>query len=879
MGWWRWVRRRLDVLFNKDAAEGELDDEVRFHLEMEIRQHVEAGVDPTEARRRAMVAFGGVERFKEEVRDVRGARVFDDFVQDSRVAFRSFPKQPAFLLAVLLTLGLGIGGNVAMFGVMERSLFQALPYPDSDDLVLGRVTWEGRVGFTVSGPDFFDYREEIGAFENLAALTPYPVSATIAGGGDPERVQAPLASVGFFETFGVSPAVGRYFAPDEGEPGGPAVAVLSHGYWQRRYGGDPSIVGNSISLDGVPTTVVGVAPAGFRFLMEADLWRPIQRGVRWASARQFHNFVLVGRLSDGATLPVAQAEVDALSQRLEEAYPDTNRDKGMNVTPLREALSEQYLPTLRILMAAVVVLLLIACANVAGLLLARGSARRSEIAVRSVMGAGKGRLARQLLTENVYLALGAGVLGVLLAMWAQRGILAFVPMDRLGDIQAGLSLRTLAFALGLSGVTVMLFGVLPSMRLARMDPGEDLKAGGRGRSGDGSARFRAGLVVAQVAMTTVLLAVSGLLFRSFQELLQVETGFDTDQLILAEVQIPRGTYGTIDEASVFFSQLSERVNAIPGVTSVAMSSHIPIQHGGGNVRISRPEDFGSGGVFGRLAYLRRVLPGYFEGLGIPILQGRDFDASDDADAALVVIISERLAEDLFGTDNPLGRTVAIDQGSDEPTLLEVTGVVGDVVVSSLDDGIDFAMYYPYAQAAAGRMGLGIRAQGDVAGVVQGLRDALRALDPNVPLDDVTTMDEAISASVSDERTIALVFTMFAAVALLLAGVGLYGVLAYQVSRRFHEIGVRMALGASVTSVTRGIIGGGLRLVLFGLLLGIPGSYVAGSLVQGVLFGVEPSDPATFVGVAGFLSAVAVLACLLPARRAARVNPVEAFRSE
>ncbi len=483
MGWWRWVRRRWQVLFDKDSAEVELDDEIRFHLEMEIRQHIESGVDATEARRRALVAFGGVERFKEGVRDVRGARILDDFVRDSRVALRSLPKQPAFLLAVLMTLGIGIGGNVAMFGVMERSLFRALPYPDADDLVLGRVTWEGEVGFTVSGPDFFDYQDEAASLENLAALTPFTVMATVTGGGEPERVSAPLASVGFFETFEVNPAVGRFFAPDEGQPGGAAVVVLSHGYWQRRYAGDPGIVGAAISVEGLPTTVVGVAPAGFRFLMDADMWRPIQRGAGWASARQFHNFVLVGRLADGTSVEAAQAEIDAISTRLEDVYPDTNRDKGLNVTPLRQALAERYGPTLNILSVAVAVLLLIACANVSGLLLARGGARRSEMAVRSVMGGGRGRLARQLLTENVYLALGAGVVGTAMAVWIQRGILTFMSMEMLGRIEPGISGKTLVFALSMSALTVLLFGVIPSLSMTRTDPAGDLRAGA-GRGGE-----------------------------------------------------------------------------------------------------------------------------------------------------------------------------------------------------------------------------------------------------------------------------------------------------------------------------------------------------------------------------------------------------------
>lgn len=876
---WQWLKRRLVVVFRKGAAEDELDEEIRHHLEMEIRRHVEAGMDPVEARRRALVDFGGVERFKEEVRDARGARVLDDLVQDSRVALRSLPKQPAFLAAVLLTLGIGIGGNVAMFGVLERSVYQALPYPEADDLILGRVTWEGRVGFTVSGPDFFDYRESIEAFERLAALTPFPVTGTVTGDGEPERLFAQGASVGFFETFGVTPAVGRFFLPEEELEGGPEVVVLSHGYWQRRYAGDPSVVGSAITLNGSPATVVGVAPAGFRFLLHSDLWWPIQEGTGWASARQFHNFVLVGRLADGVSVASAQAEVDALSARLSALYPDTNRDKGLNVASLRGALSERYLPTLRVLMAAVAVLLLIACANVAGLLMARGNARRSEMAVRSVMGAGRGRLARQLLTENVYLALGAGVLGIAMAVWGQRGILAFVSMDTLGEIQPGLSGPTVGFALGLSVLTVLLFGVLPSLRIAQTDPAGDLKAGGRGRSGDRSAGFRKGLVVTQVAMTTVLLAVSGLLFRSFQEILDVEPGFETENLMLAEVQIPRGSYGTAEAATLFFTEFSDQVSAMPGVRSVAMTSHVPIVHGGGNVRIALPEEFGADGVFGRLAYQRSVMPGFFEGFGIPLLAGRDVTSTDTDDAPPVVVISKRLAADLFGDADPLGRSVAIDQGGSEPGYREVVGVVGDVVVESLDDGDDYAMYYPYSQSPSGRMGLGVRAGGDLSAVVAGVRDELRALDADIPLAGVTTMEEAIDASVGDERTIAMVLTLFAGVALLLSAVGLYGVLAYQVSRRKHEIGVRMALGASVSGVTRGVVSSGLKLVLLGLLVGLPASWLAGRFVQGMLFRVAPADPATLLGVAFFLVAVAATACMLPALRASRVNPADAFRMD
>ncbi len=396
-------------------------------------------MSPEEARRRALVAFGGVERFKEEVRDVRGARVVDDLVQDARVAARSFLKAPAFLIAVLATLGLGIGGNVAMFGILDASLFRPLPYREPDRLVLGRVTRGGQVGNTVSGPDFFDYRERSTTLASLAAFTPFALSATVTGEGEPERIDYILVSTGFFSTLGVDPEMGREFAGTEGELDGPPVAVISHGLWQRRFGGDPSVLGRSLNLSGSPTTIVGVMPAGFRFVLDTDVWLPLQRGGSWAQARQFHNFVLVGRLGPGTGLEQAQADVDRISTTLAEAYPDSNRDKGLNLAPLKESLTEAYTTTLAVLVAAVAVLLLIACGNVAGLLLARGAARRGELALRSVMGAGRSRLARQLLAENALLALGAGVLGVALAVWIQRGILAFVSLDRLGPVEPRMS--------------------------------------------------------------------------------------------------------------------------------------------------------------------------------------------------------------------------------------------------------------------------------------------------------------------------------------------------------------------------------------------------------------------------------------------------------
>lgn len=876
MGGWKWVRRRLDVLLRKNVVEDELDDEIRFHLEMEIRQHIASGLTPLEARRRALIDFGGVERFKEEVREVRGARVLDDFVQDVRVAARSLPRQPVFLITVLVTLAVGIGGNVAMFGVLDASLLQALPYPDADRLVLGRVTWQGEVGNTVSAPDYYDYKEQVSAFESLAALTPFPIQSTVVGQGEPERVDGPLVSYDLFSTLGVAPLIGRHFRADEGEPGGGGVVILSHDFWQRRFGGDAEVIGRTLRVDGDPLTVVGVMPAGFRFLVDADLWKPMVRGGDYAGARQFHNWVLVGRLARDATIGGAQAEIDVVSAQLAEAYPDTNRDKGLNLTPLQEALVERYRPTLALLTAAVIVLLLVAGSNVAGLMVARGTARRSEMAVRSVMGAGRGRLTRQLLAESSLLAVAAAALGVGLATWLQRAILGFVPMETLGPIETGLSARMLGAALGFTAVTLILFGVLPAVRVAGTDPARSLRSGTRTAGSRGATRARSAMVVTQVALTAVLLVVSGLLIRSFAQIRSVDPGFDTERLLTARVALPAAEYEDVARRARLFTELQQRVSETPGVESVGLTSHMPIREAGGNVRVAPPEEWGGGGVFGRIAYQRMVLPGYFDALGIPILAGRDVELTDDRESTSVIVLSESLASSLFADGSALGRVVGVDVGSDEPWLAEVVGVVGDVTPTSLTAGSDYAMYFSYVQRSPSVMTLAVRTEGGATSVTSALRSILGDIDPDIPLADVRTMNEVLSASVSERRSLTVILVGFATIALLLATVGLYGVLAYQVSRRFHEIGVRMALGASTASVSTEILRGGLTLVALGLVVGVPAALASSRLVEGMLFGVGELDPLTYGCVVLFLAAVASLACIVPARRAARVDPVVAF---
>jgi predicted permease len=878
MNWLDPIRRISHLLRREDEAE--IDDEIRFHLEMEIEENIRRGMPAREARQRALAAFGRVEGVKDEVRDVRRiARVLGDVARDGRLALRSLPKQPGFVLAVVLTLGIGIGGNLAMFGVLDVVWFRSLPYPEPDELVLGRVTYEEEVGYTVSGPDFFDYRDQARTMAGLSALTPYPVRVTITGAGAPERVSAPLVSTGFFKTLRIDPLVGRHFASDEGEPGGPDVVILSHAYWQRRFGGDRDVVGTAINVDGTPYAVIGVMPPGLRLIVDADVWRPIKRGENWASARQFHNFVLVGRLGPGTQLAGAQAEVDVISHQLADAYPDTNRRKGLNLTPLREALNEGYRGTLALLLSAVALLLLVACANVAGLLVVRGTARRSEVAVRSVMGASPGRLARQLLTENGLLALGAALLGTALAAWLQKAILLFLSVDGVGPVQVGLSANMLGVALLLTALTVGLFGVIPAIRTARSEPVAALRSGTRTAGSRRGTRVQSSMVLVQVALTSVLLIVSGLLLRSFNQLQRVDPGFDAEGLFTVEVALPAGEYQDMARRAQFYSQLQERASAIPGVAAAGLINRLPIRDGGGNVRVAPPGEWGSEGVFNRLAYQRMVLPGYFDAMGIPLFSGRDVALSDDRDSPPVMIISASLAAELFPDDNAVGRMLGIDVGEDEPWTAEVVGVVGDVVPSSLASGTDYTMYFSYVQRSPSGMRLAIRTQEETTGLLPPLRSITASLDPNVPLTGAAMMEDVLAASISDRRSVMTVLMAFAGVALLLSAVGLYGLLAYDVSRRFHEIGVRMALGATVWSVASGILRRGLVLASLGLAVAIPLSLAAGRFMQGMLYSVGNMDPATYGLVAVFLGVVTAVACLLPARRAASVDPVEAFRAE
>jgi predicted permease len=800
-------------------------------------------------------------------------RWLDDLRSDLGYGFRSLRKRPGLLLAALLSLGLGIGATVAMFSVLNLALFRALPYPEADRLVVGRTIWpNGTVGNMVSAYDFFDMRDAATSFESLATITPFTRDATITGVDEPERVPAAYVGQGLFRTLSVPVHLGREFNAEEEEPGAAPTILISGRYWRTRLGADPSIVGSTLTVNGSPFTT----PPDFRFAVEADLFAPMVRGGDMAGARQWHNWLVVGRLAEGVSVDEAAAEVGVIMGRLAEEYPESNEDKGMLISGMQEAMVEGFRSTILMLMGAIVLVLLIACGNVASLLLARGSTRGTELAMRSALGAPRGRLVQQLLTESVPLGLAAGALGTVIALLLQRSLVAATPLTRLGLEAVGLQPEVLAFALLLSLGTVLVFGLAPALMGSRVDLAEELKSGARSVAG-GRARFRSVLVVGQVALSVVLLVGAALLVQSFTRLRSVDPGFRTESLLTAEIGLPRSEYD-LEARTRFFQELLDRTRSLPGVEQAGLISQLPMRDPGNNVPAWNPENPPADVSDQWAPYQRIVMPGYFEAMDIPILAGRDV-AETDADGAVpVALINETTARTLYPDQNPLGRQLEVDQG-DDTGLFEVIGVVGDVQIFSLAAEPQLVMYFSHRQRQSSVMRLAVHTAGVPTAIVGQLREVLRGLDPDIPFAGVQTMEDVLSSSTSFQRTVAGAVGIFALVALLLAALGLYGVLAYQVTQRTHEIGIRVALGARAEHILRMVMGHGFVLVGVGLAIGVVGALGGARAIRGRLYEVGASDPVTFLSVVLFFSLVALVACLLPSWRAWRVDPVVAFRAE
>jgi predicted permease len=683
-------------------------------------------------------------------------------------------------------------------------------------------------------------------------------------------------SVNLFPILGVEPILGRGFAPDEGVPGGPNVAILSHAVWQQNFGGDREVIERSVDVDGTPFTVIGVMPPDFRIWVDSDLWMPMRLGEGFASDRRYQNFVMVGRLAPDVLLEQAQVQVDGVATNLAMEYPVTNSDKGFLLTDLQEALTQSYGSTLILLMGSVALLLLIACGNIAALLLARGFARRRELSVRTALGASGPRIFGNLLAESLLIALSGGILGTLVAVWSHDLVFAYLPFDLPGGRPPALSLPMLAAALLLSVGTGVLIGIFPARRAARRDVVDGLKTGAGAMDLRGT-RLRSTLVMAQVALSVVLLVGSGLLLRSFMNLRSVELGFDPESLLAADVELPRSGYPDRESRIQFVSGLEERVRAIPGVVDVAIVNRLPVRMVGGNTYVYPEGEPPPADERPRTANERWVMPGYFRAMGMQVLRGRGIEASDGADGAPVLVINERMAEVFFPGEDPIGRRLVIDY--DEGTVLEVVGVVTDARFDGPAHETFQAMYRSYLQEPVTRIAMAVRVAGDPESVAQALRAAVRGLDPDLPISDMEMMDRVIARTFGDQTLTATLVSTLAWIALLLTALGIYGVLAYYVSQRTPELGLRIALGAETRDLARLVAVRGLTLMGVGIALGLGASYAATRLLSRLLVGVGPTDPGTFLLVGVFFLMVGSLACVLPARRALKVDPVVALQAE
>ncbi len=797
--------------------------------------------------------------------------------QDLRYAIRQLRKSAGFTLVAVITLALGIGASTAVFSVVDQVLLHPLPYPDSDRIVKVSQTVEGLPSYDASPANYLDWVAQSHVFAEMAASHGWQGSLSV--GDRPERVKGTMTTPNFFPLFAVRPILGRGFEVSDARPGNDHVVVLGYGLWQRYFAADRAIVGRDIRLNGEQYTVVGVMPPNFSPDDYGELWIPSPWGVPIhplapdKDPRQFRNrnyLDVWARLKPGVTQQQAHAELDTIGRRLEMQYPDSNDKVGVSFLPLHEYIVGNIRPVLLVLLAAVAIVLLIGCANVANLLLARATARAKEISIRTALGASRGRLLRQTLTESVLLALLGGILGCLLAVLAVPSLLALSPPDIRQFTQIGINREVLAFNFLASVVCGVVFGLIPALQSSRSNPNESLKEGERGSTAN-RGRTRSALVIAEVGLSLVLLVGAGLLVKSFERLLDVDAGFDPDHLLTFNLGLPSSTNSVRQLA--FYQQVVQRLQALPGVQAVGAVSRLPLA--GGNSSRS----FGVPGI--ETAYdadIRVSTPDYFRAMSIPLLKGRGFSESDLSSSLNVVVVNEALARTAFPGQDPIGKQLT-HFGPDNLTL-QIIGVVGNVRHVGLDADPHAEIYQLLGQAQWPSMFVAIRSgTSDPKTLTSAAQNAVWSVNKDVPLANVRTMQDLIANSVQRRKFSMLLLTVFAVVAMLLAAIGLYGVMSYSVVQRTHEIGIRMALGARRPEVLSLVVKQGMALVLVGIAAGTVLSFGMTRLISGMLFGITATDPVTFIGVVTLLGAVAFVANYLPARRASKVDPMVALRYE
>ncbi|HEX8337285.1 MAG TPA: ABC transporter permease [Pyrinomonadaceae bacterium] len=889
MRWFNVISARLRALFGRESVISDIDREMRLHVELETEQNLARGMSPAEARRAAHMSFGNFDSIRDTAYTVRGGGFMETFLQDVRYGVRVLTKHKSFTAVAVLTLALGIGANTAIFSVVNDLLLSPLPYSDAERVVmLWEVTPSGRHMNTTSRANFRQWRAQGSSFESMSAFTDQRLNLT--GGGEPEEVGVQFATPDLFKVLGVEPLHGRVLTEEDGLQGSEGV-VLSYGFWKRRFGGDPGLVGKPITLNGEPFNVVGVMPPSFHWHIKqrsgtgkpAEVWGVLSMPPPGdpASATERGRFLsVVGRMKRGVTAAQAEAELKTIHTRLAQDS-SFNKNYSAEVIPLREQFVGNIRPALWVLLGAVGLVLLIACANVANLLLSRVAAREKEIALRTALGARRMRVVRQLLTESLLLSLLGSALGLLVAWWGIGALVAISPRDLVNLQNVGINTTVLAWTLGVSLLTSVLFGIVPALEATRLNLNDALKEGGKGADAQGSRsrRLRGVLVVGEVALALMLLAGAGLLVKSFSQLRKIDTGFETENVLTMVLRLPAAKYKEDPQFVAFFRQALERVRATPGVQSAGIVNFLPLYGGLGSATSfyieGKPEPPRGEGPS---TNVRVADAGYFKTLGIPVKRGRTFTDVEDAEMRPVILVSESFAQKHLTGEDPIGKRIKVFM-ADKPEWTEIVGVVGDVRYDNLTAEAEPTVYYPHPGLTYEFMTLVIRTAGDPAGMAPSVRREIAAIDPDQPVSDVRTMTQVMADTVGRARFNTLLLGIFAGLATLLAAVGIFGVMNYSVQLRTREIGLRMALGAQPRRVLMLILRQGLLLTLIGLGVGLAGALALSRVMSGLLYGVGANDPATFAAIVVVLGVVSLVACYIPARRATRVDPLIALKYE